>query len=34
MKNEDRMRHFYIIGQTGVGKSSTMQVMIRQDFAD
>ncbi len=32
MKNEDRFRHFYVIGQTGTGKSSIMQTMIRQDF--
>ena len=32
MKNEDRFRHFYIIGQTGTGKSSIMQTLIRQDF--
>ncbi len=32
MKLEDRMRHFYVIWQTGVGKSSTFQVMIRQDL--
>ena len=32
MKNEDRFRHFYVIGQTGTGKSSIMQVMIRQDL--
>lgn len=32
LKNEDRFRHFYVIGQTGTGKSSTMQVMIRQDL--
>jgi len=32
IKNEDRFRHFYIIGQTGTGKSSTLQVMIRQDL--
>jgi hypothetical protein len=32
MKNEDRFRHFYVIGQTGTGKSSIFQVMIRQDF--
>jgi len=32
MKNEDRFRHFYLIGQTGTGKSSTLQVMIRQDL--
>ncbi|MDD5026221.1 MAG: type IV secretion system DNA-binding domain-containing protein [Candidatus Peribacteraceae bacterium] len=32
MKTEDRFRHFYIIGQTGTGKSSIIQVMARQDF--
>ncbi|MBU0981239.1 type IV secretory system conjugative DNA transfer family protein [Patescibacteria group bacterium] len=32
LKNEDRFRHFYVIGQTGTGKSSILQVMIRQDF--
>ncbi|MCD5385203.1 type IV secretion system DNA-binding domain-containing protein [Candidatus Gracilibacteria bacterium] len=32
IKNEDRFRHFYVIGQTGTGKSSIMQVMARQDF--
>jgi hypothetical protein len=32
MNNEDRFRHFYIIGQTGTGKSSIIQVMARQDF--
>jgi hypothetical protein len=34
MKNEDRFRHFYVIGQTGTGKSSTLQVMIRQDLKE
>ncbi|MFC1600386.1 type IV secretory system conjugative DNA transfer family protein [Patescibacteria group bacterium] len=34
LKNEDRFRHFYVIGQTGTGKSSIMQVMIRQDLAN
>ncbi|MFH0792372.1 MAG: DUF87 domain-containing protein [bacterium] len=29
---EDRRRHFYIIGQTGTGKSSLMREMIRQDI--
>lgn len=28
---EDRRRHIYIIGQTGTGKSTLMQEMIRQD---
>lgn len=32
MNNEDRFRHFYIIGQTGTGKSSILQIMARQDF--
>jgi hypothetical protein len=32
MQNEDRFRHFYIIGQTGTGKSSIIQLMARQDF--
>jgi hypothetical protein len=30
--DEDRRRHFYIIGQTGTGKSSLLQEMIRQDI--
>ncbi|MDB4979178.1 MAG: hypothetical protein JWM56_1364, partial [Candidatus Peribacteria bacterium] len=34
MKQEDRFRHFYIIGQTGTGKSSIIQLMARQDFAN
>ncbi|MCB9808646.1 ATP-binding protein [Candidatus Peribacteria bacterium] len=34
MNNEDRFRHFYIIGQTGTGKSSIIQLMARQDFHD
>ncbi|MFH1284613.1 MAG: type IV secretion system DNA-binding domain-containing protein [Candidatus Peregrinibacteria bacterium] len=32
LKREDRFRHFYVIGQTGTGKSSILQAMIRQDF--
>lgn len=32
IQNEDRFRHFYVIGQTGTGKSSIFQVMIRQDL--
>jgi hypothetical protein len=32
MNPEDRFRHFYIIGQTGTGKSSIMQVMGKQDL--
>lgn len=29
---DDRRRHFYIIGQTGVGKTTLMREMIRQDI--
>lgn len=32
MKREDRFRHFYVIGQTGTGKSSIFSIMIRQDL--
>lgn len=32
MDNEDRFRHFYVIGQTGTGKSSILSVMARQDL--
>lgn len=32
LKREDRFRHFYVIGQTGTGKSSVLQTMIRQDL--
>lgn len=32
MKQEDRMRHVYIIGMTGVGKSTLMEYMIMQDI--
>lgn len=31
IKNEDRFRHFYVIGQTGTGKSSILSTMARQD---
>ncbi len=33
MAPEDRRRHLYIIGQTGTGKSTLMENMIRQDIA-
>lgn len=33
MLKEDRQRHFYIVGQTGTGKSVLLQEMIRQDMA-
>ncbi len=29
---EDRLRHFYIIGQTGTGKTTLLKTMIRQDI--
>lgn len=32
MATDDRFRHFYIIWQTGTGKSSFIQVMARQDL--
>lgn len=31
--NEDRMRHLYVIGQTGTGKTTIMKNMIAQDIA-
>lgn len=30
---EDRMRHLYVIGQTGTGKTTIMKNMIAQDIA-
>lgn len=30
---EDRRRHFYVVGQTGTGKSVLLQNMIKQDIA-
>ncbi len=32
MAPEDRMRHFYVIGQTGTGKTSILKNMINQDI--
>lgn len=32
MTEEDRLRHFYIIGQTGTGKTNLMKNMIIQDI--
>lgn len=32
MTNTDRFRHFYVIGQTGTGKSSVFKNMIYQDL--
>ncbi len=31
--SEDRMRHFYVLGQTGTGKTTIMKNMIAQDIA-
>lgn len=32
IKHTDRFRHFYILGQTGTGKSTMITVMAQQDF--
>jgi len=32
MSREDRMRHFYVIGQTGTGKTNVLLNMITQDI--
>jgi len=32
ISRDDRRRHFYIVGQTGVGKSNLLREMIRQDI--
>ena len=34
IKPEDRMRHFYVIGMTGTGKSVLMEEMAKQDIAE
>jgi len=31
---DDRRRHFYIVGQTGTGKSTMMEEMVKQDIKD
>ena len=33
IKRQDRRRHFYIIGKSGVGKSKMLELMLRQDIA-
>ena len=33
-KKEDRVRHFYMIGQTGTGKTTLLKNMITQDIAN
>ena len=32
IKQADRLSHLYIIGKTGVGKSTLIETMVRQDF--
>ncbi len=34
IKNDDRRRHLYFIGQTGTGKSGLLQELTRQDIAN
>lgn len=34
IKRDDRRRHMYLIGKTGMGKSTTMENMIIQDIRD
>ena len=34
MQEEDRLRHFYCIGQTGTGKTTLLKNMIAQDIAN
>jgi hypothetical protein len=34
MSREDRMRHMYVIGQTGTGKTTILKNMIAQDIAN
>lgn len=33
IKREDRRRHLYVIGKSGVGKSKFLELLIRQDIA-
>lgn len=33
IKREDRRRHLYLIGKSGVGKSKLLELLIRQDIA-
>jgi hypothetical protein len=33
IKKEDRTRHMYIVGKSGVGKSKLLELLIRQDVA-
>lgn len=34
MGREDRVRHFYVVGQTGTGKTTILKNMIAQDIAN
>ncbi len=34
MAREDRVRHFYVIGQTGTGKTGILKSMVAQDIAN
>ena len=33
IKKEDRTRHMYVVGKSGVGKSKLLELLIRQDIA-
>lgn len=33
IKREDRRRHLYIVGKSGVGKSKLLELLVRQDIA-
>ncbi len=33
LKRSDRLRHVYVVGKSGVGKSKFLEVMVRQDIA-
>ncbi|KKS70544.1 MAG: hypothetical protein UV43_C0059G0004 [Parcubacteria group bacterium GW2011_GWF2_42_7] len=33
LKREDRRRHLYIVGKSGVGKSKLLELLMRQDIA-
>ncbi|MDP3784800.1 MAG: hypothetical protein Q8R12_01855, partial [bacterium] len=33
IKRNDRRRHMYIVGKSGVGKSKLLELLIRQDAA-
>ncbi|MDP3710701.1 MAG: DUF87 domain-containing protein, partial [bacterium] len=33
IKRDDRRRHLYVIGKSGVGKSKLLELLVRQDIA-